>query len=180
MPRFSEFANELLGLDVDAQELTVLQMSARALVVFCFAVTLARLADRRILGHNAGFDIVLLVILGSVVSRGINGEAAFGPTLVAGALLVALHHLVATIAWRAHWFSQLVKGRPHTLVRAGSLVHDELRRARITADDLDENLRLNGGVDSPGDVAEARLERNGTISVVKAQRAEPRSAGQLR
>jgi len=147
-------------------------MSARAVIVFGFAVALARVADRRMLGHNAGFDIMLLVVLGSVLSRAINGQAAFFPTLGASALLVALHHLVATVAFHSHGFSQWVKGRPRTLVRQGRIDARALAQAKFTDDDLDESLRLNGGVDDIAQVTEARLERNGTVSVVKAKTPE--------
>jgi uncharacterized membrane protein YcaP (DUF421 family) len=164
------YLDRLLGLHVQAAQLEFSQMAWRAFVVFCFGVLLARVANRRMLGHNAGFDIMLLVVLGSVLSRGINGQAAFFPTLGASAVLVALHHLVATIAFHSHWFSSFVKGEPIVLVRDGKLDRDAMRRTKITGDDLDENLRLNGSVDGTDDVAEARLERNGTISVVKAKR----------
>lgn len=140
-------------------------MAWRAFVVFCFGVLLARAAARRMLGHNAGFDIVLLVILGSVLSRGINGDADFLPTLGASALLVALHHVASTLAFRCHAFSVLLKGRPHVLVRRGEPDREALCAAKITADDLDEHVRLSGALDLRN-VAEARLERNGTISVV--------------
>lgn len=156
-----------LGLYVDAADLSATQMALRAALVFVFAVLLARVADRRMLGHNAGFDIMLLVVLGSVLSRAINGQAAFIPTLVASVVLVGLHHVVASVAFRSHGFSQWVKGRPRTLVRHGTLDPDALAKAKLTRDDLDENLRLNGGVDDLTQVAEARLERNGTVSVVK-------------
>lgn len=159
-----------LGLEVEALDLSVGQMAARAVIVFVFAVGLARAADRRMLGRNAGFDIVLLVALGSVLSRAINGQAAFFPTLVASALLVGLHHVVASVAFRSHGFSQWIKGRPRTLVRNGQIDRDALAKSNLTSDDLDENLRLNGGVDQLHDVAEARLERNGSVSVVKAKR----------
>jgi len=149
-----------------------MKMSARAVIVFGFAVALARVADRRMLGHNAGFDIMLLVVLGSVLSRAINGQAAFFPTLGASALLVALHHLVATVAFHSHGFSQWVKGRPRTLVRQGRIDARALAQAKFTDDDLDESLRLNGGVDDIAQVTEARLERNGTVSVVKAKTPE--------
>mgnify|MGYP001556992334 FL=1 len=39
--------------------------------------------------------------------------------------------------------------------------------SRISPDDLDENLRLNGNVSEIREIKEARLERNGTISVVR-------------
>lgn len=156
-----------LGLYVDAADLSAGQMVARAVVVFVFGVVLARLADRRMLGQNAGFDIMLLVVLGSVLSRAINGQAAFFASLAASAVLVGLHHVVASVAFRSHGFSQWVKGRPRTLVRHGAVDREALAKSNITPDDLDENLRLNGGVDDIAQVAEARLERNGTVSVVK-------------
>lgn len=156
-----------LGLSVDAIDLGFGHMAARALVVFVVAVILARMANRRMLGHNAGFDIMLLVVLGSVLSRAINGQAAFFPTLGASAILVGLHHIIATIAFHSHGFSQLVKGRPRTLVRDGKLDRAGMARSNITEHDLEENLRINGGVAGAEDVAEARIERNGSISVVK-------------
>lgn len=168
------FVERLLGLHLSPDDLELRHMAWRAFVVFVYAVILARVAARRFLGHNAGFDIVILVILGSVLSRAINGEAAFFPTLGASLLLILLHHVLATLTFRWHWFSKLVKGRPHVLVRDGRLDHQELEHCKITADDLDENLRLNGNVDGAGDVAEARLERNGVVSVIKAQDSEAR------
>lgn len=157
----------LLGLSLEAKDLGFGHMAARALVVFACGVILARVADRRMIGHNAGFDIVLMVVLGSVLSRGINGQAAFFPTLGASAVLVLLHHLVAMLALRWGWFSKLLKGAPRTLVRDGRIDRAELKRNKITDEDLDENLRLNGGVRDASEVAEARLERNGSVSVVK-------------
>lgn len=166
-----DFAERLLGLSVQAHDLHFSHMAWRTLIVFIFAVVLARLGDRRFLGHGAGFDIMVAIILGSVLSRAVNGQAPFFPTLGASALLVLLHHLLAKLAYHSHGFSRLVKGSALVLVRDGKLNDAELRRNNITHDDLDEHLRLNGSVIGTGDVAEARLERNGSVSVVKVKGA---------
>ncbi len=162
-------ADRILGLSLQSHDLHFSHMAARALIVFVFAVILARAGDRRMLGHNAGFDIMLLVVLGSVLSRGINGQAAFFPSLGASALLVVLHDLLGRFALRWHWFSKLTKGDPRVLVRDGKKIPAELRRNKITGDDLEENLRLNGNVAGVAETAEARLERNGSISVVRKE-----------
>lgn len=166
---FMEFLDRLLGLQLDAMELEFRHMAWRTAIVFVVAVSVARLGARRFLAHNAGFDIMVAIMLGSVLSRGINGQAPFFPSLGASILLVALHHVLATFAFRWHWFSRLVKGNPWVLVRNGTVDRGQMARAKITADDLDENLRLHGNVDHVGDVREARLERNGSVSVVKAK-----------
>jgi uncharacterized membrane protein YcaP (DUF421 family) len=141
-------------------------MSARTLVVFIFGVVLVRVADRRFLGRYAGFDVLLGVVLGSVLSRGINGQAAFFPTLVASAVLVLLHRLLGSLACHSDAFSRLVKGQARVLVKDGRRDRAEMRRCRLSEDDLEEDLRLNGNVPNVEDVLEARLERNGHMSVV--------------
>jgi uncharacterized membrane protein YcaP (DUF421 family) len=170
--RFAEVAGEILGLHVGAHELSFGQMAARALVVFLFGIVLARVGDRRLLAKNAGYDIVLLVTLGSVLSRAINGQAPFFPTVGASALLVVLHRLLGMAAFHSHRVSQLVKGREKPLIRQGRVEADELRRNHITEDDLMENLRINGGVNDAQEVEVAQLERNGSISVVGRGKAK--------
>jgi uncharacterized membrane protein YcaP (DUF421 family) len=164
---FIKIANQLLGLDVPPASMTFGQMAARSIVVFIFSVVIVRLGDRRLLGKHAGFDVLLVVVLGSVLSRGINGQAAFFPTLGACGLLVYLHHLMAKLAFKSDWFSRLIKGQPLTVVTDTKIVQQALVRANITRDDLDESLRLNGNVSNLGRIEEARLERNGNISVVQ-------------
>lgn len=164
-----EAIENALGLPLPPGDLGFGHMALRSIVVFATAVALARIADRRFLGQSAGYDIMLGVILGSVLSRGINGQAAFFPTLGASAVMVALHHALSTGSYHWRWLSALVKGPPRTLVRDGRIDAEELRFNKITRDELSENLRLHGNVAEPAQVAEARLETNGRISVVKRE-----------
>ncbi len=170
--------DQLLGLHVPAHELTFQHMALRSLVVFAFGVALVRCADRRFLGRNAGFDVLLGIILGSVLSRAINGQASFLPTLGASAVLVLLHRILGTIACRSHVFSRLMKGNAEILVSNGQIDDDALKRNKISRDDLDENLRLNGNAGQARSVFEARLERNGMISVVKRPESGARDSPQ--
>lgn len=162
---------DLLGLSLAADDLDFSHLAWRAGIVFVWAILIARLADRRFLGANAIFDVMLSVIFASVLSRAINGGAAFFPSLGAGLVLVLLHRLLGMLAYRSHWISQLLKGRQQVLVRNGKVDEEALRRSRITIADLEESLRLFGNVADPAAVAEARIERNGRISVLLRERA---------
>ncbi len=164
-----EIARAALGLHVSPAQMTFAQMAARTLVVFVFAIALLRLGHRRFLGRSSGYDIFLMVTLGSVVSRAINGAAAFFPTLGASAVLVMLHSLLSIAAFHSHHVSLLAKGRDRLLVKDGNVIADAVRHSHITADDLLENLRLAGNLASVAEVKEARLERNGSISVIKRE-----------
>jgi uncharacterized membrane protein YcaP (DUF421 family) len=164
---FAGVGDRVLGLDVSPADLTFLQMASRVLIVFIWGILIVRLGDRRLLGRNAGFDMLVVVILGSVLSRAVNGQAPFFTTLGACGLLVLFHHALAAAASRSSLVSRWVKGSPRTLVRNGEIDRSELRRSKITRDDLDENLRLNGNVSDLKKIREARLERNGAVSVVE-------------
>ncbi len=61
--------------------------------------------------------------------------------------------------------SRLVKGRPITLVRNGEVDIEAFREAHFGENDITELLRLNGLRDL-SEVKEARLERNGQVSVI--------------
>jgi uncharacterized membrane protein YcaP (DUF421 family) len=162
-----EFCDSLLGPDGPAAQLMWGQLALRTLVVFLFGVAVVRIADRRFLGRNAGFDVLLAIVLGSVLSRAINGQAPLVKTLGASALLVLLHHLLSAATCRWSTLSKLVKGNAVLLVKDGEIDHQAMRRAHISMDDLKENLRLNGNVTDLAEVAEAQLERDGRISVVR-------------
>ena len=166
MPAPYDLLKNLLGLSLDPTELKLHHMAWRSAIVFIWAIVAARLADRRFLGANAIFDVMMSVIFASVLSRAINGDAAFFPSMGAALVLVLLHRVLGILAFNFHPISVLLKGREHVLISNGQVDEKAMRRNRITTDDLQENLRLFGNLRDVAKVAEARLERSGSISVV--------------
>ena len=162
----------VLGIGLDDKDINVAQMAARAAVVYVVTVAIVRLGKKRFMGRATAFDVILGIMLGSIVSRAVTGNAPFLPALAASAVLVAMHWLLSLASWRWHGFGALVKGRPRVLVRDGEPDRDAMRRSHITEHDLEEDLR-GEGLEGPDKVKEARLERSGKVSVVK-QRAEPK------
>jgi hypothetical protein len=59
--------------------LSVGHVIARAVIIYIAAVAIMRIGDRRFFGHNAAFDVIFGVIIGSVFARGINGTARPNP-----------------------------------------------------------------------------------------------------
>jgi uncharacterized membrane protein YcaP (DUF421 family) len=157
-------ATGLLGLD--QEELGIGHMAARAVVVFALAVALVRVAEKRFISENTAFDLILGVMLGSVISRAITGQSPFIPTLGAAVVLVVCHWVLAQLASRSSRFGTLVKGRTRVLVSDGEVDWDAMRRSNLSRDDLLGALRLQASLRGWEDVREARLERNGEISVI--------------
>jgi uncharacterized membrane protein YcaP (DUF421 family) len=159
---------DLLGRHPD--ELTFLQIALRSVIVFVVTLALLRLANRRFLGQHAAFDAVLAIILGSVLSRAVNGAAPFFPSLGGGAVLLALHWLFGAIAFRSRTFRVLVRGQPRVLIENGSLHRENMRSTHVTEEDLIEELRCEARINRIADAELAHLECNGRVSVIARAR----------
>src|SRR4051794_32841782 len=160
----------LLGLGLESKDINPLQMGLRAVLVYVATVLMVRLAKKRFMGRATAFDVILGIMLGSIVSRAVTGNAPFLPALVAAGALLVMHAVFSGIALRWHGFGGLIKGHPLLLVREGQIDWTALRRAHMTEHDLWEDLRGKGVTDLKP-VAEARLERSGQVSVSKAAHA---------
>jgi uncharacterized membrane protein YcaP (DUF421 family) len=169
MDTFYNFVGPLLGLGAEPKDLTFIQISLRGIIVFIATLAMIRLGHKRSLARKTPFDAVLIVILASVLSRAINGSAAFFATLSGSVVIVLIHRLFALIAYHWHAFGILIKGRPEVIVENGNLVIGTMRRNHISKHDLEEDLRLDAELENVSSVQVARVERSGDISFIKRE-----------
>jgi len=167
-----EAINNILqtALGLGADQLTVPQMLTRTVIVYTVTVVIVRWGEKRFFGKNTAFDLVLSIILGSVISRAINGRAPFFPTLAASVMLVALHRVLATLAFRSDRFGDWIKGHSRVLVEDGEIQWDAMEESHLSEQDLRGALRLTAQISDPSKVKTARLERGGDVSVVPQDR----------
>ena len=152
--------------------INVRQMALRAVEVYLVTVLIVRLGKKRFMSRATAFDVILGIMLGSLVSRAITGTAPFAPTLAAAAMLLAVHWLFSAGAARWHPFGVAIKGRSRVLVKDGQVDAEAMRAAHMSDRDMWEELR-NKSISDLNEVAEARLERSGNLSVIKAK-SEPK------
>ena len=164
---------DLLGLGLDVGDVNALQMSLRTILIYVATLAIVRVGSKRFLSQATAFDAIVAIMLGSIMSRAINGSAPFLPTLAAGVILVGLHWLIAAIAYSSNWFGTLVKGEPVLLIKDGKIHEKGMRGSSVSHRDLEEALRIESHVTDPESVRLAYLERNGGISVIPSK-PEPR------
>jgi uncharacterized membrane protein YcaP (DUF421 family) len=162
---------ENLGLHADS--LSATQMMLRTVVVYFVALALVRVGEKRFLGKNTAFDVILGVMLGSLVSRAITTASAFHQIFAAGIVFVSLHWLMAVIAFHSDRLGTFFKGHERKLIDDGRIDWHAMRKSHISKNDLLGALRRNGNLDEPEQVKRAILERSGDISVLKKDH-EPR------
>ena len=166
-----DLLNEAFGLD--AGSLGVVQVALRTVVVYAVALAFVRIGDKRFLGKNTAFDVVVGIMFGSVMSRAITDTSMFVSIMVSGGVMLAIHWLVAWVTFHSDKVGDLVKGRERRLVADGEIKWDQMQAAHITERDLMGGLRSAGNLDDLGPIGKAVLERSGEISVVKRS-ADPR------
>jgi uncharacterized membrane protein YcaP (DUF421 family) len=167
MGSVTQFFDGMLGLSASSADgVTTAQAGARAVVVYLVLILFVRLGKKRFFGKATAFDVVLVIMIGSLASRAVSGTAPFVATLAATFILIGVHWLISYFAESSPTFSFLIKGRDTRLIKDGRVDRKALRDAHMSPDDLAEDLRQHG-IATHEEVKEAHLERSGRLSVIK-------------
>ena len=148
-------------------EAPIVALVVRALVVYLFLGIALRIAGRRELAQMTAFDLVLLLILANAVQNSINaGDNSLGGGLISALTLLGINYAVGEGVYRWRWFERLVQGAPLPLVHNGKLVMRNLKRERITLEELRSALRKQN-IDGVSKCKHAVLESDGTLTAVR-------------
>ena len=155
-------------------EISIAEKVLRSVVVYLFLLVAFRFTGKRQVGQLTPFDLVVLLIISNVVQNAVIGnDNSLGGGLIGAVTILALNYVIAEVAYRSKRARRLIEAQPTLLIHNGRVLHENLRRERITMDDLLAALR-RAGVAEPAKARYAVLEENGSISVVpRAAEGEP-------
>jgi uncharacterized membrane protein YcaP (DUF421 family) len=136
----------------------------RAAVVFFFILFITRVVGRRQLSELEPFDLILLVVLGDLVQQGITqSDNSVTGTLIVISTIALLSVAVSWVSFRFPRARLITEGEPVVLVQDGRPIDRNLRRERITLEDIQEQAR-QAQIASIDDLQWAILENDGRIS----------------
>jgi uncharacterized membrane protein YcaP (DUF421 family) len=139
----------------------------RGIVVFVFLYALMRIMGRRELSTFEPFDLILLIILGDAVQQGLTQDdySMTGAILAVGTI-AAMQVFTSYVNFRFPRIRPLLDGEPIVVVQDGKPIERNLKRERMTIDDLAESARAQG-IGSIEDAAWGVMETTGRISWIK-------------
>ena len=141
----------------------------RAAVIFVFLYLLMRMLGRRELSSMEPFDIILLVVIGDLDQQGVTqSDYSVTGALLAVSTIALLTVLVSWASFRVAKLRPILAGEPIVLVEDGEVVARNLRRQRLTVEEVEQEARLEQ-ITSLEDVRWAILETNGEISFVEKE-----------
>jgi uncharacterized membrane protein YcaP (DUF421 family) len=143
-----------------------MDIALRSIFLFFFVYLLMRALGRRELSSLEPFDLILLVVLGDAIQQGLTQD----DYSVTGAMIVIstigiLAVLTSYLNFRVPWLRRVLDGRPIVLMQDGKVIERNMRRERITADEIAEAAR-GQQIASLEDVKWAVFEPSGKISFI--------------
>ena len=139
----------------------------RAVIIYALVFGFTRALGRRELSTLQPFDLILLIVIGDLIQSGVtqNDLSVTGVIMVL-CTIGTLEVLTSYQGFRFRRIRPVLQGEPIVLVENGKLIERNMRRERLTLDDLAEKARLSE-IAAIEDIKWAVLETNGDISFIK-------------
>lgn len=138
----------------------------RATAMFVVLFVLLRLMGKRELSQITPFELVMMVVLGDLIQQGVthNDFSVTGATLAISTF--AFWALVLSwITYGSRRAEKLLEGEPRIIIHDGRLLRDNMRRDRLTASEVEAEMRL-AGIAQMAHVAWGILETDGRVSFI--------------
>lgn len=138
----------------------------RAFFAFVFIFLVTRLIGRRELSSLEPFDLILLIVVGDLIQQGVTqSDYSFTGLVLATGTFVLCTVAASYLVFRVRPLRSLFEGEPLILVEDGNVIQKNLRRERMTPEEVAAEARLQQ-IASLENVRWAVLESNGQISFI--------------
>jgi uncharacterized membrane protein YcaP (DUF421 family) len=143
-----------------------MDIAIRAVVLFFFIVFITRVIGRRELSSLSPFDLILLIILGDAIQQGLTqDDYSVTGAIIAVSTIATLQVATSYVSYRSRRARKILEGLPIVVVQDGKFVEANLKRERMTSDEIEEEMRVQQ-IASLDRVEWAILETNGTMSFI--------------
>jgi len=146
-----------------------LDMVVRASLIYLAICVLLRVMPKRQAGKLSPNDLVVIVLIGGIATTALE----MAPMSISDVLVVIITILFWSFAldWLAYRFPILrpyIQEPPTLLIQDGRILAKNLRQEMVTEEEMLAQLRIQG-VHDIGDIKQAHLEADGTISVLELE-----------
>jgi len=143
-----------------------MDIALRAIVLYVFVILLMRVTGRRELSTLSAIDLVLLIILGDAIQQGLTqDDYSLTGAVIAVSTIAALQVGSSYLSFRSRRVRRVLEGEPIVIVQDGKLIERNMKRERLTEDEVAEEMRAQQ-IGSFADVEWGILETNGTMSFI--------------
>lgn len=146
----------------------------RTILLYAFVVLAVRLMGKRQISEMQPSELVITLIVSEIAAIPMqNTSQPLLSGIIPVMVLVALEIAASVLMMKSGKFRKMMCGSPIVVIRDGKILQNEMRRLRLTTEDLCVQLRQQD-IFSIEDVQYCIVETNGKVSVLeKPQRRTP-------
>ena len=149
---------------------------ARTILLYLALIAAVRLMGKREIGQMAPSEFVVAMLLADLAAIPMQDSSL---PLISGlvpiATVLGLELVLSFLIMKSIVFRRFLCGKPVILIDNGKVLQDNLRRTRVTLDELAAHLRQKDVLDITA-VQYAILETDGTLSVFPYPEKKPATA----
>jgi uncharacterized membrane protein YcaP (DUF421 family) len=143
-----------------------MDIALRALFLYAFVVFVIRVMGRRELSSLSAVDLVLLIVLGDAIQQGLTqDDYSVTGAVIAVSTLAAVQVGSSYLSYRSRRARRILEGEPIVILQAGKLIERNMKRERLTEDEVAEEMRAQQ-IASVEDVEWGILEADGNMSFI--------------
>ncbi len=159
--------------------MSMLNSLLRALVAFILLMAVLRIMGRKTISQMTIYDFGMAVTLGSLIANlaiGSKHTELAGTAIIVSFVLIIL--LIDYLHIKSYRFRKLINSKPLTVIENGRLNDINMRKIRLTIDDLNMVLRQKN-IFNMADVEFAILEADGKLSILPKSQKQPLTPADL-
>ena len=151
----------------------------RTIIIFALLVVSIRIMGKRQLGELEPIELVVAILISNLASQPLSDT---GIPLVYGLVpvltLLSCQIIISWLTVENINFRRIICGKPSILIENGRIIQGEMKKNRISLDELFTELRSRQITDITS-VKRAILETDGTLSVILNAESAPVTPSQL-
>jgi len=150
---------------------TVARIVINTTLAYAAMVILLRISGKRTLSKMNAFDFIVTVALGSSLATvALSRSVPLLDGVLAFIIFISLQYALTWLSVRFKAVKKIITNEPVLLLYQGKMLHDVMRRERITEEEICVAARESGTTDLQ-DIHAVVLETTGTISVISERNA---------
>src|SRR3954470_22232265 len=120
-----------------------MDIALRALFLYVFVVFVMRVLGRRELSSLTAVDLVLLIVLGDAIQQGLTqDDYSVTGAVIAVSTIGAIQVGSSYLSFRSGRARRVLEGNPIVIIQDGKVLERNLKRERLAADDVAEEMRM--------------------------------------
>lgn len=149
-----------------------------SLILIVAGIILLRISGRKSIAQMTLAQTVVMISIGTIIVQPIIEDSAWR-TLVAASIFIGALLIMDYLQLKFNLIEKFLSGKSKVVIENGSLNITNLRKLRLTVDQLEMRLRLQG-ISDISDVKTATLEANGQLGYELKDDAKPLTIGEFK